>query len=138
MLQLHHIGIVVTDLSASGGLYHDRFGYEARTPVIHDSIQGANVQFWRLPGDSVYVEFVSPDGPDSKLNSSARKGDHLHHLCYATPDIDSACVDLAKKKMTLIRAPVSAVAFGGRRIAWLMGRDQGLIELVERGHEGDL
>jgi len=38
----------------------------------------------------------------------------------------------------LIAAPVPAVAFDGRRIAWLLGRDRSLVELVERGPEGSL
>ena len=42
-----------------------RFGYEVRTPVIHDPLQTAFVQFLALPGDRVYLEFVSPDGPES-------------------------------------------------------------------------
>ena len=32
----------------------------------------------------------------------------------------------------VIQEPTPAVAFGGRRIAWLMGDDRVLTELVER------
>ena len=38
----------------------------------------------------------------------------------------------------MIQEPVSAVAFDGRPIAWLMTPDGLLIELVERGLEGSL
>jgi hypothetical protein len=38
----------------------------------------------------------------------------------------------------IIAAPVPAVAFNGRRIAWLIGRDKLLTELVERGADAEL
>ena len=38
----------------------------------------------------------------------------------------------------LVSAPVQATAFGGRQVAWFMGADGVLIELLERGAEGEL
>jgi hypothetical protein len=37
--------------------------------------------------------------------------------------------------MVVIHRPTPAVAFGGRRIAWLTGQDRLLIELIERGRD---
>ena len=132
-VKLHHIGILVKDIAAAACAYAKRFRYEVRSPVIHDPVQTAYVQFLALPGDSSFVEFVSPDGPDSKLSNALRKGGGLNHICYSTETIDSTCEELGAEGMHLIQAPVPAVAFPGRRIAWLMGRDGVLTELVERG-----
>jgi methylmalonyl-CoA/ethylmalonyl-CoA epimerase len=57
----------------------------------------------------------------------------LNHLCYAVDDIAAACVFLREKGMLVIQEPVPAVAFPGRRIAWLMGTGNMLTELVEDG-----
>ena len=138
ILRLHHIGIVVSNIPDSAAHFGSRFGCEPKSDVIYDPIQRAYVHFVGQPGDSVYLEFVAPDGPDSRLNGALDKGRGLHHLCYSTDDIDTTCADLRSKGMTLVRRPVGAVAFGGRRIAWLMGRDRILVELVERGPEGGL
>jgi len=136
-LTLHHIGILVNDIAKQASVYQDRFGYEPVTGIINDPEQTAWVQFVGITEDNVYLEFVSPDSPESKLSNLLSKGGGLHHLCYATDTIEESCANLRNTGMTLIRPPVSATAFGGRRIAWLRGRDGVLIELVERGRQGE-
>lgn len=135
-VRFHHLGILVKSVPDAAAAYARRYGYEVRSPVIHDPVQTAHVQFLALPGEAFYLELVSPDGPDSKLSNALKKGGGLNHVCYATEDIEGACAELRAQRMVLIQAPVEAVAFPGRRIAWLMGRDQTLTELVERGPDG--
>lgn len=137
-MRLHHIGILVPDIPAAGELYRRRFGYQLKTEIVHDPKQQTYVQFMELTGDRVYIEFISPDRSSSHLTSALAKGGGLHHLCYATNDIETACKDLRSDGMSLVRAPVEAVAFHGRRIAWLIGRDRTLMELLEEGPEGEL
>ena len=137
-LALHHVGIAVENIADATDRYVRTFGYEVRSGVVHDPLQTAYVQFLRLPGDSVYVEFVSPDGPNSKLSNAIKKGGGLNHVCYGTSDIAAACVDLRAQGLMLLRPPVPAVAFGGRRIAWFMGRDRVPVELVEAAPPGEL
>ena len=137
-MRLHHIGILVKDIPEASELYIKRFGYRCKTGVVHDPVQGAHVQFIELPGDRVYLELLTPDGPSSHLNKAMSKNGGIHHLCYAVADIESACGHLRDNGMSLVRAPVKAVAFKGRRIAWLMGRDRTLTEVVEEGHEGEI
>jgi methylmalonyl-CoA/ethylmalonyl-CoA epimerase len=132
-LRLHHIGMLVHNIESARQTYERRFGYDAQSGVVHDPNQGAFVQFFRLPQDDVFLEFVSPDGPESKLNGALNKGVGLHHLCYATDSIEQSCAELRSNGMTLIEPPVCAQAFPGRRIAWLMGRDRVLVELIEEG-----
>jgi methylmalonyl-CoA/ethylmalonyl-CoA epimerase len=118
-------------------MYVTRFGYEVRTPVIHDPLQTALVQFLSLPGDGVYLEFVSPDGPESRLTNAVRKGGGLNHLCYIADNLESASDRLVQSGMMLISPPQPAVAFRGRRICWLMGEDRLSVELVEQNDRSD-
>lgn len=136
-LELHHVGVVVKDVNAACALYVQRFGYEVKSPVIHEPTQTAHVQFLRLPGDKTFLELVAPDGPESRLAGASSKGGGLNHVCYAVHDIDGACATLRDEGMFLVHAPVPAVSFQGRRIAWLMGKDRILVELVERGPDGE-
>jgi methylmalonyl-CoA/ethylmalonyl-CoA epimerase len=130
-LNLHHVGIVVQDIAQEAANYRDRLGYDVKSDIMHDPHQTAFVQFFQLAGDAAYVELVSPDGPQSKLSNALKKGGGLNHLCYSTDDIETACAALRAKGMYILQAPVAAVAFEGRRIAWLMGRDMLPIELLE-------
>jgi methylmalonyl-CoA/ethylmalonyl-CoA epimerase len=138
-LSLHHIGIAVPDVSRAADDYRRRLGCELEGDLVHDPVQTAFIQFLRFRGDSVLVELVAPDGPESRLGKAVAKGGGLNHLCYATDDIESACRSLREEGMMIIHEPTPAVAFGGRRIAWLMGPDRVLTELVEReGRAGSL
>lgn len=138
-LRLHHIGIAVARIDGHAETYEKRFGYLVASDVIHDPVQTAFVQFIRLPAELFYLEFVAPDGPGSKLeNAVTQRGGGLNHLCYAVADIEQSCHDLRKQGLALLQAPVAAVAFPGRRIAWLLGRERVPFELVEEGPEGQL
>ena len=130
-LRLHHIGITVEDIAAATDDYQQRLGCVLDGERFHDPVQTALIQFLKFPGDSVLIELIAPDGPDSKLSNAARKGGGINHVCHSTSDIDEACRTLSEKGMVVIHEPVSAVAFQGRRIAWLMGEDRVLTELVE-------
>ena len=137
-LRLHHVGILVKDIPQAASDYSRRFGYDICTEIIHDPVQTAYVQFLKLPGESSFIEFVAPDRPESKLSNALRKGGGLNHLCYSTEDIEAACRQLRAEGLILLQAPVTAVAFSDRRIAWLIGRDGIPIEMVERGTEDEL
>ncbi len=136
-LTLNHIGVAVAAIPESAEFYVGHLGYTVESPIIHDPRQTAFVQFFRLAGDTAYLELVAPDGPDSKLAAAVRKGGGLNHVCYAVADIEAAMTQLDSIEMTTLCPPVPAVAFPGRRIAWLRGNHLA-IELVEAGKAGQL
>jgi methylmalonyl-CoA/ethylmalonyl-CoA epimerase len=134
-LRLHHIGIAVRDIARAAEDHRRRLGCQPVSEVIHDPVQTAFIQFLSVPGDSVLIELVAPDGPGSRLAGAVQKGGGINHLCYSTADIEAACEFLRADGMVVIHDPTPAVGFAGRRIAWLMGEEWYLTELVERGPE---
>jgi methylmalonyl-CoA/ethylmalonyl-CoA epimerase len=137
-LQLHHIGLVVRRIEEFRAFYVDVLHYRERTPVIHDPIQTAFVQFFSIPGADHYLELVAPDGESSKLREASRKGKVLNHLCYSCGNLAPMVSFMKESGCFVIQSPVPAVAFDGRFIAWLMTPDGLLIEVLERGPEGSL
>jgi methylmalonyl-CoA/ethylmalonyl-CoA epimerase len=137
-LQLHHIGLVVRRVEEFRAFYVDVLHYRERTPVIHDPIQTAFVQFFSIPGAGHYLELVAPDGESSKLREASRKRNVLNHLCYSCGNIAPMVSFMKESGCFVIQNPVPAVAFDGRFIAWLMTPDGLLIEVLERGPEGSL
>jgi catechol 2,3-dioxygenase-like lactoylglutathione lyase family enzyme len=49
-LRRHHIGLVVRAIEESRTFYVDVLQYRERTPIIHDPVQTAFVQFFAIPG----------------------------------------------------------------------------------------
>lgn len=117
---LHHVGLVVASIEA---VAPDK-------EVIFDPVQKVKVSFVSLQG--VPVELIEPQGEDSPVMQSLRKGTKLVHFCYQVGDLEASLEQCAKEGFRCIARPVPAVAFDQRRIAWVFHRVFGLFELVER------
>jgi methylmalonyl-CoA/ethylmalonyl-CoA epimerase len=137
-MRLHHVGVVVKDITKAAANYVDHLGYEIRSEVFHDPVQTAFVRFLALPGETSFLELVTPDGPGSKVVHALKKGGGIHHICYSVANIEESLAAMQSGSYLTLQAPVPAVAFSGRRIAWLMGRDHLLVELVEQGENNFL
>jgi len=57
----------------------------------------------------------------------------MHHLCFEVKAIEDSVALLQRHAMRAVAPMVPAVAFGGRRIAWLTNSSGMLFELVEQG-----
>ena len=66
----------------------------------------------------------------------ARFGPAPYHVCYECDDIEAEIERLRKKRFKVIAPPASAVAFGGRRVAFVYSLSIGLIEFVESESTG--
>ena len=84
----------------------------------------------------VQLELIQPMTPDSPVSRFLEKGGGLHHLCYEVRDLFEQIQRMKSQGALLIRSPKPAVAFGGRRIAWMRTRDALLIEYLERQAPG--
>ena len=137
MLRFHHIGQAVAHIQPAAERLIRAFGYGIVTPILHDPLQTAFVQFLRLPPESAYLELVAPDASTSKLAQAVRGGGGLNHLCYTAGPLEEEIATLEQEGLRLISDPKPAVAFYGRRICWLLGHDKVPVELVERRHPSD-
>ncbi len=136
-LRLHHIGQAVPEIHPAADRLIRAIGYRPATPILHDPLQTALIQFLVLPGETVYLELVAPDAPAGKLVAAVRRGGGLHHLCYLSGPLEPQIAALELAGFRLISEPEPAVAFAGRRICWLLGPDQVPVELVERRDSKD-
>lgn len=130
-MRLHHTGIVVPDIRAYGEIYAATLGLSATTEIFHDPIQKVRVQFWGGGEAESLIELIEPAAEDSPVWRALKKGGGLDHLCYETPDIEKTVQQSLDRGAALVRDLAPAVAFGGRRIAFLYFLELGLIEFVE-------
>jgi methylmalonyl-CoA/ethylmalonyl-CoA epimerase len=134
LFKLHHVGLLVNDIEAEAENFANRLGYRIESETIEDRTQTAFVKFLRQEGATSWLELITPNGEKSKLTSALSQGGGLHHFCYEVDDLNLACANLRKEKMMMVGKPVTAEAFPGRKIAWFIGRNRVLIELLEAGN----
>jgi len=88
------------------------------------------------PGEPL-LELVQPVGEKSPVRKFlTEKGGGLHHLCYETESLETELQQMLSRRAMLVRRPQPAVAFDGRRIAWLLTQENLLVELLEKTSPG--
>lgn len=129
----HHIGYVVASIADSVQGFGNMLQADWDEQVYHDPNQGVRVTFLksRRAGDPVW-ELVEPAGERSPVQAFAAQGGGLHHVCYVVDNLERALAEARGLGAIVTRPPLPAVAFGGRRIAWIYTRRRLLIEYLER------
>ena len=145
-LRFDHIGIAVRDLDAARRSYEELFGYTPLSGPFDDPVQQARVLFLADPrlavGDGngssdVVLELVAPLDETSHVARLVDSGVGAYHVCYRVEDLGAALEEFRGKGCLIVKQPAPAVAYGGRRIAWLYLPTRQLVELVEQAPEDD-
>jgi methylmalonyl-CoA/ethylmalonyl-CoA epimerase len=132
-LCFHHVGIVVSDIAAAMQGYVRSLSASWDGRVYVDPLQKVKVAFLSArPGDTP-IELVEPAADDSPVMRFLReKGGGLHHVCYEVADLEKQIAEMKSRGSLIARRPKPAVAFQGRRIAWMLTAEKLLVELLER------
>jgi methylmalonyl-CoA/ethylmalonyl-CoA epimerase len=130
--RIDHIGVAVDDLEEAVALYSERLGM----PVQHrETVEEQGVEAVLLGVGESHVELLRPLGPDTAVGKFlGRSGPGLHHVAYATEDIEAALERLRGAGLDLIdQRPRTGIR--GTRVAFVHPKSTGgvLTELVE-GH----
>ena len=130
---LHHVGFVVADIVSGMAGFTGCLSASWNGCIYEDPLQKVKVAFLATrPGDPL-IELVEPVAEDSPVRRFLReKGGGLHHMCYETPNLESRMAEMKSRGSLLARPPRPAVAFQGRRIAWMLTPEKLLVELLER------
>lgn len=131
--KLLHVGVAVPSLGPTTELLSTLFGYKVVSGPFDDPIQKVSVNFLAKSDEDVAeIELIAPITEDSPIRSMlAKDGGGAYHLCFETSDIDGALTHAKNNGCIVVSGPVPAVAFQGRRIAWIYTRSRQLFELVE-------
>jgi methylmalonyl-CoA/ethylmalonyl-CoA epimerase len=131
--RFHHTGYVVASIADTAEPMARALSIGWDGVVIHDPLQFVNVTF--LPsnrGNEATVELIEPAGPRSPVRKFAEAGGGLHHVCYEVDDLKAQIAACQEGGATLVRVPLPAKAFYGRKIAWLVTPQKLLVEYLER------
>ena len=131
---LHHLGFVVSSISTVAESFAASMSARWDGEIIHDPIQRVRVAFFYPvdPRNPIFelVEPASETSPVSNFLEKKRGG--LHHVCYEVDDLEAALEKARRAGWGIAATPASAVAFDGRRIAWVCSKTRLLMEFLER------
>lgn len=135
-LRPHHLGVAVADMDRAIELYRSLLGLRLLDGPYDDPIQRVRVCFLGTgQGRDAVIELISPvpgEPPEqSPIHQYLKKELGAYHICYEVREIEQTIAEMRSKGCLVVSQPVPAVAFSGRRIAWLFLPTRHLIELVE-------
>lgn len=128
---MHHVGFVVKSIEASMPGFLESMHGTWDQKIFHDPIQSVKVAFLSTPGTDVQIELVEPAGDRNPVAAFLAKGGGIHHVCYEVEDCATALASMRTRRAFIVKRPQPAVAFNGRRIAWVLTAERLLVEFVE-------
>jgi methylmalonyl-CoA/ethylmalonyl-CoA epimerase len=128
--RIDHIGVAVEDLDQAVAIYRDKLGM----PIEHrETVEQFGVEAVLLGIGDGHVELLEPVSSESAVGQFLeRHGPGMHHVAYATDDIDAALVAARDAGLEPIDGrPRTGIR--GSRVAFLHPKSTGgvLTELVE-------
>lgn len=138
MLKLDHIGIAIRKIETALPFYQHGLGL---TPHIEE-VPAMKVRTAKLPTANMVIELVEPlAGEEAVSKFLEKRGEGIHHLCFAVENIRETIKQLQAKGYKPIYAEPK-VGAGGHLVNFLSPKDTSgvLIELAElselrRDHE---
>ena len=131
--RIDHVGVAVEDLDSAVELYSQRFDMREQH---RETVEEQGVEAVLLEVGDGHVELIRPLSPESGVARWIdRHGPGLHHVAYATEDIDSALATVRDAGLRLIdERPRRGIR--DSRVAFLHPKSTGgvLTELVEPAH----
>lgn len=97
---LDHIGIAVNDLEAAVRVYEEALGIVCRH---RETVADQDVKTAFLPVGDTRLELLEPLSPEGPVGRFlGRRGEGVHHLCFAVDDIRASLARCREAGATLI------------------------------------
>lgn len=125
----HHIGYATTSIDREQGLL-EFLGYRQESKSFVDLVQGISGCF--LIGLGPRIELLENLPESQTLTPWLNAGIKMYHLAYWVDSIDTTIEWVRSQRAKVIVQPVSAIAFGGRRISFVMFRNGLMLEFIEK------
>lgn len=129
-MKIDHIGYAVKRIDRAESSF-EKLGFIFE-PVIDDIDRNVKLAFGEK--DGYRIELVAPleKGKESPVDAYLSSiGPAPYHICYVSEDLEKDVEELKGQGFKVIIEPKSAVAFGGKRVVFLMNLGLGLMEIVE-------
>ncbi len=126
-----HIGLFVRDLESGRRKLGEVLPIAGFDPPVDDAGLKVRIQF-AADTSGVRYELVAPFGEGDPVSGVLDSGKAiLNHVAYRTADLGAEVERLRAARALPLGPPAPAVAFGGRRIIFLLTPLGFILELIE-------
>ncbi|HLD35114.1 MAG TPA: methylmalonyl-CoA epimerase [Planctomycetota bacterium] len=129
MMKLDHIGIAIKKIETALPFYQQGLGLE----VHIEEVPAMKIRTAKLPTANMIIELVEPlSGEEAVSKFIEKRGEGIHHLCFAVENIRDTMKQLQAKGYKPIY-PEPKVGAGGHLVNFLSPKDTSgvLIEIAE-------
>ena len=133
MVRFHHTGMVAKNIAETYTDLREHSPVEALSDVVYDPEQRVRLQLLDVGG--LALELVEDHGAGPAA-SWLRRGCKLYHICFEVDDLDAHLDSALQRGCIVVSLPKPAVLFHGRRVAFVMDPNLGLLEFLEKGLPG--
>jgi methylmalonyl-CoA/ethylmalonyl-CoA epimerase len=127
---IDHVAVAVHDLDVALADLNEQYGVD---PLSRETIESQGVEEAMIAIGGSHLQLLQPLSVESPVGRFlSKRGEGLHHVAFAVPDIDAALEHLSLTGTRLIDEK-PRIGGGGRRIAFVHPSAFGgtLVELVE-------
>lgn len=130
-MKIDHIGYAVKRIERAI-IAFQKLGFVFE-PIIDDLDRNVRLAFGDK--DGYRIELVAPldkkqvSPVDQYLSNAIGTP---YHICYESENFDTEIDELVKQGYKIVIEPRTAVAFGGRKVVFMMNIGFGLLEIVEK------
>ena len=131
-LAFHHLGLACRSISKEAR-HLASLGYAQVGETFEDPLQGVRGCFLEGPGPR--LELLEPLAGSTTLDGFLARGVKMYHQAFETPCLDAALEWHLGRRARVVSPPKPAVAFGGRRVAFIALPTMLIVELIEAPQE---
>lgn len=125
--RFHHVGIATNSIDSFSKRISDVT--DGSEIDFEDPNQGIRGRFVEI--SDMRLEVLEPLENEETLTPWLTVGNRMYQIAFEVDDLDLEIKKLSEKRIRVVRLPLPAVAFNGRRVAFVMPVPGMLIELIE-------
>ena len=128
-LKFHHLGVATRRIARERRVW-EAIGYSQEGEAFSDPIQQIAGIFLAGPGPR--LELLEPLPGSLVLHGWIERGVKIYHHAFEVASVPNSLDELLSLGARVVVEPVSAAAFGGRRISFVTLPSMNMIELIEQ------
>jgi methylmalonyl-CoA/ethylmalonyl-CoA epimerase len=132
-LEFHHLGLACRTFAAEQKAL-ESVGYQMEGPLYDDPGLGIQCRFLISPEakEAPRLELIVALPGSTVLDPWLQQGIKIYHMAFQTADLNQEIERLKASRAKVIIPPTPAVAFGGKRVSFVMLPNLLLSEFIEK------